>query len=139
MLIGTWGWYHPFAPHLWSTMPVPWCHVFFSERTILRACRLVYNSLWYVPNMHDLDDNGQKIPGRYQHEHISKNYINKLLIRDFDNIFARSHFNYKIFPIEFGSKYTKWTKIFLNIPLLREFLTGYIWVVLNKKNAVYSI
>ncbi len=24
MLIGTWGWYHPFAPHLWSTMPVPW-------------------------------------------------------------------------------------------------------------------
>ena len=28
LLIGTWGWYHPFAPHLWSTMPVPWAHVF---------------------------------------------------------------------------------------------------------------
>jgi 2-polyprenyl-3-methyl-5-hydroxy-6-metoxy-1,4-benzoquinol methylase len=35
MLIGTWGWYHPFAPHMWAVMPVPWAHVFVSERTFL--------------------------------------------------------------------------------------------------------
>ena len=46
MLIGTWGWYHPFAPHLWAAMPVPWAHVVSSERTLLRACRRVYHSSW---------------------------------------------------------------------------------------------
>ena len=60
LVIGTWGWYHPFAPHLWSTMPVPWAHVFFSERTLLRTCHRVYNSPWYQPNMHDLDSDGNR-------------------------------------------------------------------------------
>lgn len=41
VLIGTWGWYHPFAPHLWSVMPVPWAHVLFSERTLLKVCQRV--------------------------------------------------------------------------------------------------
>jgi ubiquinone/menaquinone biosynthesis C-methylase UbiE len=31
VLIGTWGWRHPYAPHLWSLMPVPWVHGLFSE------------------------------------------------------------------------------------------------------------
>jgi 2-polyprenyl-3-methyl-5-hydroxy-6-metoxy-1,4-benzoquinol methylase len=43
-LIGTWSWWHPFAPHLWAVMPVPWAHVFFSEQTILRVCQRVYHS-----------------------------------------------------------------------------------------------
>ena len=47
-LIGTWSWWHPFAPHLWAVMPVPWAHIFFSEQTILRVCRRVYHSTWYI-------------------------------------------------------------------------------------------
>src|SRR5262249_30679959 len=42
VLIGTWSWRHPFAPHLWAVMPVPWAHLLVSERTLLKACRRVY-------------------------------------------------------------------------------------------------
>src|SRR5262249_22250723 len=44
VLIGTWGWRHPFAPHLWAVMPVPWAHLLVSERTLLKACRRVYHA-----------------------------------------------------------------------------------------------
>ena len=36
-LIGTWGWGYPYAPHLFSVMPVPWAHVFWSEKTLLAS------------------------------------------------------------------------------------------------------
>jgi 2-polyprenyl-3-methyl-5-hydroxy-6-metoxy-1,4-benzoquinol methylase len=65
ILIGTWGWRHPFASHLWSTMPVPWAHVFFSEKTVLAVCRRVYHSPWYKPCMHDLAPDGSRLPDKY--------------------------------------------------------------------------
>jgi 2-polyprenyl-3-methyl-5-hydroxy-6-metoxy-1,4-benzoquinol methylase len=133
MLIGTWGWYHPYAPHLWSTMPVPWAHVLFSERTVLRTCRRVYQSPWYVPTMHDVDEHGNKKQDKYQEEEISREYLNKLLIRDFKRVFDDSPFDYTIFPHPFGSKFARWTKVLLTVPWIREFVTSYIWVVLEKR------
>lgn len=136
MLIGTWGWYHPFAPHLWSTLPVPWAHVFFSERTILRTCRRVYHSPWYVPNMVDLDEKGQRLPDKYVADEISVEYLNKYLLRDFARVFRSSSFDYVVHSVPFGSRYARWTKVFLKVPWVREFITGYIWVVLRKKSDV---
>jgi SAM-dependent methyltransferase len=133
MIIGTWGWHHPFAPHLWSTMPVPWAHVFFSERTMLRTCRRVYNSSWYVPTMHDLDESGRKVVGKFTNETISTDYLNKLLVKDFVKVFEKSKFAFSVYPQHFGSKYARWTKVFLKTPWIREFVTAYIWVVLTKQ------
>ncbi|MDB4676922.1 methyltransferase domain-containing protein [bacterium] len=132
VLIGTWGWHHPFAPHLWSTLPVPWAHIFFSEKTMLRTCQRVYESPWYVPNMHDLDETGEKLQNRYSNESISEDYLNKLLIKDFEELFEESRFAFSVYPEPFGSKYAGWTKVFLNTPWIREFITSYIWVVLTK-------
>ncbi len=132
LLIGTWGWYHPFAPHLWSTMPVPWAHVLFSERTMLRTCRRVYHSDWYKPNMHDFDENGQRIAEKYAHEKIPTDYLNKYLVRDFDRVFRESPFKYQIYPQRFSSRWAAWTTPLLSVPLLKEFFTAYIWVVLER-------
>jgi ubiquinone/menaquinone biosynthesis C-methylase UbiE len=131
ILIATWGWHHPFAPHLWATMPVPWAHVFFSERTVLRTCRRVYRSPWYLPNMHDLDENGLR-KDKYLEEEISTDYLNKFLISDFEKVCQRSGFHYQLFPQPFGSKWARWTKVFLRVPWVREFVTSYIWIVLEK-------
>ena len=133
MLLGTWGWYHPYAPHLSATMPVPWAHVFFSERTILRTCRRVYHSPWYVPRMFDLDAKGQKLADKYQEEAIPASYLNKLLLRDFDRLFRRSGLDFTVYPQAFGSRYARWTRVFLKTPWVREFITSYIWVVLRKR------
>lgn len=133
MLIGTWGWYHPFAPHLWSTMPVPWAHVVFSERTMLRVCRRVYHSDWYVPNMHDLDKDGNRKLDKYMEESIDKGYLNKLLISDFEKVFRESEFHAEIHQQRFSSRYAAWTAPLLKIPFIREFFTAYLWVVLEKR------
>jgi SAM-dependent methyltransferase len=131
-LIGTWSWRHPFAPHLWAVMPVPWAHVFFSERTILRVCRRVYESDWYIPNMHDADKEGRRLADKYMCEAISTDYLNKCLIQDFERAFTASGFIYKTHLVPFGSRYAHWTRVFLHVPWLREFIAGYLWFVLVK-------
>jgi 2-polyprenyl-3-methyl-5-hydroxy-6-metoxy-1,4-benzoquinol methylase len=134
MLIGTWGWYHPFAPHLWSTMPVPWAHVFFSERTLLRTCRRVYQSPWYVPNIHDFDQQGRRLEDKYLSETISTDYLNKYRIRDFERAFDDSDFSRRSYPQSFGSRFASWSRIFLEVPFAREFITAYLWIVLERES-----
>lgn len=135
LLIGTWGWYHPFAPHLWSTMPVPWAHVLFSEKTMLRTCRRVYHSDWYQPNMHDFDQDGKRIPDKFLHEEIPKDYLNKYLVRDFERVFRESPLRYKVHAQRFSSRWAAWTKPLLAVPLVKEFFTAYIWVVLERPHS----
>jgi SAM-dependent methyltransferase len=132
LLIGTWGWRHPYAPHLWSTMPLPWAHCLVSERTLLRACRKVYDAPWYTPTIHDLDENGMKIKDKLKCESISTDFVNKLLLRDFERIFRESPFEFKMYPQSFGSRYARWSRIFLKAPYVREFITAYFWAVLTK-------
>jgi SAM-dependent methyltransferase len=132
VLIGTWGWFHPFAPHLWSVMPVPWAHVFFSEPALLRVCRRVYHSRWYVPNMHDFDASGRRKPDKYTGDAISAEYLNKFLIKDFEKAFAAAGFRCRTRPVPFGSSYARWTRHLLGVPWLREFLSGYVWFALTK-------
>lgn len=133
LILGTWGWGHPFAPHLWSTMPVPWAHLLVSERTLLRACRRVYESSWYVSNMHDLDANGVKIPDKYRRESISPGYLNKLYVRDFERLFAASRFtSYRVELQPFGSRYARWTRVLLSVPRVREYFASSLWACLEK-------
>lgn len=133
MLIGTWGWHHPFAPHLWATMPVPWAHVVFSEATILRTCRRVFHAPWYVPNMHDLDEHGQKMRDKYLEESISTDYLNKFFISDFEKVFRESGLRWRAHLEPFGSRFARWTRVFHRVPYLREFFAAYLWAVLQKE------
>ncbi len=132
VLIGTWGWRHPFAPHLWSAMPVPWAHMLVSESTLMAACRRVYLSDWYVPTMHDLDASGRKRDDKYTATSISTDYLNKYLIADFERDFRASGLSHDTHLVPFGSSYAAWSAPLLRVPWLREFLTGYVWFVLTK-------
>lgn len=134
LLIGTWGWRHPFAPHLWAVMPVPWAHVLVSERTLLRVCRRVYQSDWYRPDMHDFDVDGRRIPNKYTHESIPTDYLNKFLIRDFEETFRDAGFDCDTHLVPFGSRLAGWSRVFLGNRWLREFVTGYAWFVLTKRS-----
>jgi 2-polyprenyl-3-methyl-5-hydroxy-6-metoxy-1,4-benzoquinol methylase len=135
VLIGSWSWWHPFASHLWSVMPVPWAHLFFSEKTILRVCRRIYLSTWYTPNMHDYDQDGQRLADKYTHESISTDYLNKYLIQDFERAFQSSGFVCETHLVPFGSRYARWTRVCLHVPWLRELLAGYVWFVLTKSTS----
>jgi SAM-dependent methyltransferase len=131
LLIGTWGWKHPWAPHLWGVMPVPWAHVLFSERTVMRVCRRVYQSPWYRPDMHDYNKNGHRID-KYEHDDIPLDWVNKLLIIDFEREFAQAGFHYETHAIPFS--FAGWSRPLLKVRWLREYLSGYVWFVLMKEN-----
>lgn len=136
MLVGTWGWGHPYAPHLWSTMPVPWAHVVVSERTLFRACRRVYEADWYVPTYHELDEHGQRRPEKYQRDAVATTYLNKYSVRDFERAFTASGFDWQLHLQPFGS--APWTAPLLRLPLVREYLHGYLWAVLTKPSLTTS-
>lgn len=138
MLIGTWGWHNPFAPHLWATMPVPWAHVFFSERTVLRTCRRVFHAPWYVPNQSDLDENGCKLKEKFDYVAISSDYLNKFLLSDFKQAFRDAGFEAAMHLLPFSSRWARWTKPLLHVPFLREFTHAYFWAVLTKPAAIAS-
>jgi SAM-dependent methyltransferase len=133
LLIGSWGWFHPFAPHLWTAMPVPWAHAFVSERTLLRACRRVYHSAWYAPMRHDFDANGNRKKDRYTEESIPTDYLNKFLIRDFEHAFEASGLTWRLELEPFGA--APWTKPLLSVPVVREYMHRYFWAVLEKPRA----
>ena len=128
MLIGTWGWGHPFAPHLWATMPVPWAHMLVSEPTLFRACRRVYHATWYRPTFHDLDANGNRYRDRYTQTRIDPDYLNKFKIRDFEEAFRDSGFASELSLEPFGS--VRWLAPLLKTPL-REYVHSYLWAVLR--------
>ena len=69
---------------------------------------------------------------KYTEEGISTEYLNKYLLRDFERVFRESPFEWTMHALPFGSKYARWTKVFLETPWIREFITGYIWVVLER-------
>jgi SAM-dependent methyltransferase len=132
MLIGTWGWRHPFAPHLWAVMPVPWAHLFVSEATLLKACRRVYLSPWYVPNINDIGPDGERVRGKYEETEISTDYLNKYLIVDFERAFAAAGFQCSTHAVPFSSRAARWSAPLIRLSSLREFLSGYVWFVLRQ-------
>lgn len=129
LLIGTWGWGHPFAPHLWATMPVPWAHVLVSERTLLRACRRVYQASWYQPTRHDFDERGERLD-KYRETALDRGYLNQYRVRDFERAFAASGLEPRVELLPFGS--APWTAPLLRVPVVREYLHGYLWALLRR-------
>jgi SAM-dependent methyltransferase len=133
ILIGTWGWRHPFAPHLWSVMPVPWAHLLFSDRTLLRVCRRIYHSSWYTPTMFDFDETGDRLADRFTEVSIPRDYLNRYLVRDFVRDFHASGFRYRLHLESFAHPFAKLFRPLLRMPRINEFLHGYVWAVLQKE------
>ena len=82
--------------------------------------------------MHDRDEYGNRRADTYTNETISKEYLNKLLIRDFERAFTAAGFDHETHPVPFGSRYARWTRRLLRISSLRELVSGYVWFVLTK-------
>ena len=131
-LIGTWSWCHPFAPHLWSVMPVPWAHLVVSERTLLAACRRLYHSGWYVPNRHDFDAAGQRKKDKYTETALPRSYLNQYRIRDFERAFSEAGWSVETHAIAFGS--IRRLQPLLRFRPVRDWLSGYVWFVLRHRS-----
>lgn len=50
-------WWNPYGAHIESVVPLPWPHVFFSERVLLKTCSRVYAMPEFRPRKWDVDEN----------------------------------------------------------------------------------
>ncbi len=72
--------YHPFGAHLSDAVNMPWCHMFFSETTLVEA---------YKDLVKDLPDGESRINFRISKNEKGKeyfSYINKMTIKRFNKI-----------------------------------------------------
>lgn len=114
-------WWNPYGPHIESLIPIPWAHVLFSERTLLRTCARVYDSPHFTPRLWDLDENGCKRPNKWR-SMSTLPAVNKLSVARFERLIQRIGF--QIDRREWhgfgGSRLSRLTRPLLSIPGLRE-------------------
>lgn len=87
----TWQpWYHPYGHHIRRFIPIPWAHVLFSEKVLIRTCARVYDLPEYEPRSGEVDANGVKRPNPWHH--ISGlTSLNQLTISGFEQACRCAH------------------------------------------------
>ncbi len=126
-------WWHPYGPHIESLVPIPWCHVLFSEKTLLETCARIYEMPEFRPRVWDRDAAGGKRPNKWRALE-SLPGVNKLSMRRFEKLVRgkgwrvprRERHGFSsgvIAPL---------TRVFTRIPFLREFVTSCVVYELEK-------
>jgi SAM-dependent methyltransferase len=132
MLIGTWGWGHPFAHHFFAEMPVPWAHLFVSDATLQRACRRVCASPWYVPTWQGTREaKTMDLDAPLDGEFPSRDYLNRYYVNDFERSFEESGLRWRVDLLPFGR--LPWVAPLLRVPGVREYFHAYVWAHLQSK------
>ena len=101
-------WWNPFGLHHYFMIRLPWAHVFFSERTILRVRQL------YRPNK----------PATWREVNL-----NRMTIKKFRNLIANTQFESEFFDIQPIGIFPKFVS---KIPFFREFTASTVSAILRK-------
>jgi len=114
--------YHPFGAHLSDAVNMPWCHLFFSEKTLVDA---------YKDLVKNLPDGENRINFRISKDDKGReyfSYINKMTIKRFKKILREQN----ISPVYY--KETELRKIFkplAKLPLAKEVFVKMVTCVIQ--------
>lgn len=108
---------HPYGAHLSDAIGIPWVHVFFGQKALIKG---------YKKLVGGLPDGEKRIKLRISkrpngEEYFS--YINKMTIKKFKKITAALNLNIEYYKEE----------KFIKIPVLKEFLTRMVVCVIKKQ------
>lgn len=82
-------WWHPYGHHLHTMIPLPWVHALMSDESLFRVCARIYDTPQFQPRIWHFEEDGSRKPNPYQGR-VRFDDLNKLTIRRFDEIVARS-------------------------------------------------
>lgn len=107
---------HPYGAHLSDAIGIPWVHVFFGQKSLIKA---------YKKLVKDLPDGEERISFRISarpngEEYFS--YINKMTIKKFKKLVAALNLDIEYYKEE----------RFARLPILKEFLTRMVVCVIKK-------
>jgi SAM-dependent methyltransferase len=118
-------WFHPYGPHIESLVPLPWAHVLWSDRTLIKTCARIYDMPQFKPRSWDLDDSGQKKPNKWRTLDRLPG-VNKLTIRHFERLCPEAGLTIEERKITGfgGGLLAKLTHPLTRTPMLREFFAA---------------
>ncbi len=114
---------HPFGAHLSDAINMPWVHVFFSEKTLIKA---------YKELVKDLPDGKDRISFRISTDDNGKeyfSYINKMTIKRFNLILRELGIKPAYYK---ESALRKIVSPFAKLPILKEFFVKMVVCVVEK-------
>jgi SAM-dependent methyltransferase len=126
-------WLNPYGHHIESLVPLPWAHVFFSDRVLIDTCARIYDLPEFKPRMWDLDDEGNKKPNKWR-ELASLPDLNRLTISRFEEICRRVGLNIERREVVGfgGSRAARLTRGLTRFPVLRELFCSRVIYSLRK-------
>jgi SAM-dependent methyltransferase len=127
----------PWGPHMESLIPIPWAHVVFGERAMMRAAEAIYDLPSFVPRHWDLDESGRKKPNKWRawSSFEEQGYINKLDIATFRRLaeeagFAIDRLDQRSFS---GSIVRRGvSRALMALPLVGEYFVSFALIELRK-------
>ncbi len=114
---------HPYGAHLKDVIGIPYVHLFYSDRTLIEAYKILVK---------DLPDAKERIDlriGRRENGEEYFSYLNKISIRYFDKLIKQTDFHvlyHQIDPIR------RWVWPLAKIPWVNEFFTRMVVCILEK-------
>jgi len=125
----------PWGPHMDALIPIPWAHVIFGERVMLRAAENIYDLPEFIPRHWDLDAEGKKKPNKWRTWSSFEDYayINKLDIPTFQALAREAGF--QISRLEkhsfSGGRLQKVIgHLLMHLPIIGEYFVSYVHIEL---------
>jgi len=107
--------YHFLGHHMWDVINIPWVHIFFSEKTRIKAYKELVKALpdaqARIDFRIDKKENGEEYIG----------YLNKMTLNHFEDLLKKSNFSISLQKSLLINKFP--FKYFVRTPFLREFST----------------
>jgi SAM-dependent methyltransferase len=136
VLIAWTPWYNPYAHHLENMIPLPWAHVFFSDKTLIETCARIYDLPDWTPAGWDKDADGNKKPNKWKNiSHLSA--LNRLTMQRFEAECNRAELTIVRKQITGFSSPTaaRLTRPLLRMPRIQEFVTSMVGYTLKNFHA----
>ena len=134
-------WWGLEGAHLEGVIPIPWCHVLFSERTLFRTARRVVRSGFYKPLAWDFDAQGRRRYDLYDgRDGFDPAYLNRITIRRFKRYVAEFTRAQRLELVELsldgfsGKTYplARWLAWLRHLPGLNELANRGVYCALRK-------
>jgi ubiquinone/menaquinone biosynthesis C-methylase UbiE len=127
--MGIWWcpWFHPYGPHIESLVPIPWCHVLFSERVLIETCARIYESSDYQPRVWDLDEDGNRLPNKWRNMRELPE-VNRLTMNEFEDVCSQVGLRVARRDLYGfgGSTLSRLTRPLIRLPMTREYFASYV-------------
>ena len=124
-------WFNPWGPHIESLVPLPWAHVFFSEKVLINTCARIRDMSEYTPRIWDFDDDGNPLPNKW-HDMKELPEVNRLTIKQFEGALREENIRIEHRHIQGfgGSSLSRLSRPLAKVPVIQEYLASCVTYVI---------